>query len=81
MFVVTVINFLLFSLSTGSVIAAFIVLIRKAFILDPLSEKQESLGNVLQTLTITLFWSANLLVSRNLLRLDSSQFMLGGDII
>jgi len=69
-FVVTVINFLLFSLSTGTEIATFIVLIRKALILDPLSEKQELLNNVLQNLTIVIFWSANLPVSRNLSLLD-----------
>jgi len=70
-FVVTVINFLLLSLSTGTEIAMFILLIRKALILGPLSGKQELIDNVLRNLNIVSFWSANLPVSRHLLLLDS----------
>jgi len=60
MFAVTVINFLLFSLGTGTETAMSTVLIRKALILDPLSEKGELVNNTLQNLTIVIFWSVNL---------------------
>ena len=72
MFVVTVINFLLFSLSVGIQIAMFTVLTRKALILDieyPLSEKQELLE--LPNLTTVQLWSVNLPVSSALSLLDS----------
>ena len=76
MFVMTVINFLLFSLYIGILLTAFIAMfIRKALILDinyPLSEKLELLNNALQNLEIVELWSANLPVRNNLLLLDSA---------
>ena len=69
MFVVTVINFLLFGLSAGNEIAKFAMFIRKDLIEDPLLKKQES-ENALQNLMIVQFWSANLPVSNNLSLLD-----------
>ena len=75
MFVVTVINFLLFSLAIGTVIATFIVLFRKALTLDneyPLSEKGELVKNALQNLIIVQFWSSYLSVRTNLSLLDSA---------
>ena len=74
MFSVTVINFLLFSLSIGTEIAIFTTLTQKALILDieyPLVAKLEFVSSVLQNLTIVQFWSANLTVSSNLSPLDS----------
>jgi len=71
MFIVTIINFLLFTLTTGAEIAMFIVLIRKALISDLLSETQELVDNPFQNLTLAIFWSANLPVSRNLSLLHS----------
>ena len=73
MFVGTVINFLLFSLSTGTETAMFIVSIRRALILDieyPLSEKQELVG--LPNPIIAQLWSANLPVSNKLSLMDSA---------
>ena len=70
MFVVTVINFLLFNLTIGIQIAMFTVLTREALILDieyPLSEKQELLE--LPNLITVQLWSANLPVNNNLLLL------------
>jgi len=65
MFVTTVINFLLSSLNTGIQVAAFIVLIRKAPILDTDYEKPDlaNTGSVLQNITVVAFWTANLPVS------------------
>ena len=74
MFVVTVINFLLFSLSAGILVATFIVALRKALTLDieyPLSEKGELVNNALQNLSIVQFWSAYLPVRSHLSVLDS----------
>ena len=76
MFVVTVINFLLLSLGVATTVAPFILLIRKALVLDiesPLPEKLASLqvDMVLQNLIIVNVWSANLPVSSNLSLLDS----------
>ena len=70
-FVVTVINFFLFSLNTGTVVAAFI---DKTLTLDteyPLSRKRESVNHALQNLNIVDIWSANLPVSSDLSVLDS----------
>ena len=72
MFIVTAINFLLSSLSTGYQISGFIVFIRKALILDieyPLSEKPESVNSALQNFNMVDFRSGP--VSNNLLRLVS----------
>ena len=69
MFVVTVINFLLFSLNIGNVLATSIVLLHKALILDieyPLSEKQEFVQKVLQSLGLVQYWSSFLPVRSNL---------------
>ena len=75
MFVMTVINFLLFSLYIGAFVTAFITMfIRKALILDidyPLTEKLELVNNALQNLEIVELWSANLLVRSNMLLPDS----------
>jgi len=73
MFAVTVINFLLSSLNTGSQVASFIVFIRKALILDidhPLSEKQEPVTNALRNINIVSFWAESLPVSITLLLPD-----------
>ena len=73
MFVVTVINFFLFSLSAGTVIATFITFFRKALTLDieyPLSEKGELVTNTLQNLNMVQFWSAYLPVRSHLSLLD-----------
>ena len=67
MFVVTIINFLLFSLTVGIQTVMVPVLIRKALILDieyPLLEKQE-LFELPNFITVQL-WSANLPVSSKL---------------
>ena len=74
MFMVTVINFLLFSLASGTELATITLFIRKALILDieyPLSEKRGLVKNTLQSLRTLLFWSASLSVSINLSLLDS----------
>ena len=66
MFVATVINFLLSSLYTGSQVAAFIVPIRKALILNvdyPLSEKPELINNALRNVRIIFYWTVSLSVS------------------
>lgn len=84
-FVTTVINFILSTLSTGSYVWAFIVIIRKALILDinyPLSEMPELISNALLARNLLADWAGNLPVSINL-RLSlsdpvSNQF--GGDI-
>ena len=78
MFSVTVINFLLFSLGTGTEMAICTMLIQKALILDieyPLSAKREFINSALQNLNIIQFWSANLTVSSNLLPLDLYEFI------
>ena len=74
MFVVTIINFLLSSLYTGTEVALFILLIRKTLVLDldyPLSEKPELVNDALQNLNLVHFWSKNLPVSSNLSLLGS----------
>jgi len=67
MFAATVINFLLFSLNTGSQIAVFILAIRQALILDtdypdPLRKKLAlvSKNDALQKLYIAIDWSGNI---------------------
>ena len=73
MFAATVVNFLLSSLNTGAEIAGFVVLIRKALILDmdyPLSEKPDLLKNALQNVTTVGFWAVGLPVSIGLSLLD-----------
>ena len=76
MFIATVINFLLFSLRTGTEVAGFIVFIRKGLmiILDidyPLSEKRELVNNALRNVNLVGSWSETLPVSIKLLILDS----------
>ena len=69
MFVATAINFLLFSLNTGTQIAAFIVAIRKGIILDidfPLPEKLPVVNNAIRKLYTVIDWSGNIPVSINL---------------
>ena len=70
MFVMTVINFLLFSLYIGTQLVAFTtVYIRKALILDiyyPLSAKGKLVHDALQKLKFLVLWSANLPVRSNL---------------
>ena len=69
MFMMTIINFLLSSLNTGTGVAAFVVFVRKALILDieyPLSEKPELVNNALQNLNIIIYWTDNLPVSSSL---------------
>ena len=66
MFVATVVNFILYSLSTGSDVAGFIVFIRKALILDldyPLSEKPELVNNALRNMNLLTLWATNFPVS------------------
>ena len=76
MFIATVINFLLFSLGTGTEVAGVIVFIRKGLtiILDidyPLSEKPELVNNALRNGNLVVFWAETLPVSIKLLILDS----------
>jgi len=74
MFVATVINFLLFSLDTGTRVAGFIVLVRKALILDidyPLSEKRVLVNKALQSVNIIANWASAFPVSIKLLLPDS----------
>ena len=75
MFVMTVINFLLFSLEIGTRLAVFTtVFVRKALVTDiysPLSEKGKIVNNALQNFSIVLLWSQNLPVCSNLLRPNS----------
>ena len=66
MFTVNVINFLLFSLYTGIYIVEFILLIRKAVILDmdyPLSEKLQLVNNALWQMDVVSVWASVLPVS------------------
>ena len=72
--IVTFINFLLFSLTTGIDVAKLFVLIRRDFIFDinyPLLEKRASVKNPFQDLNVVSLWSMNLPVSSNLAPLDS----------
>ena len=64
-FVVTIINFLLCSLKTGTQVALFIVFIQKAITPD--------IGHPLasQNLKVVIYWSETLPVSSNLSLLDS----------
>ena len=76
MFVVTVINFLLFSLTVGTAITISTVSIRKALILDTEHPPPELEGpglatNTLQDLNTVLFWSVSIPVSSNLSLPDS----------
>ena len=67
-FVATVINFLLSSLNTGSELAAFVVFMRKALILDidyPLSPKSDNASRTVTTTLIAL-WAQNIPVNGNL---------------
>jgi len=78
-FVATVINFVLFSLVTGTQVAIFVVSIRKALILDidyPLSEKLEVVKKVVWNLDIVIDWAGNTPVSTNLFLPDSVFNML-----
>ena len=73
MFAVTVINFIISSLSIGIIVAPFIMAIRKAPILNvdyPLSEKPDLNNNALQNMRIVGIWAADLPVSTKLLLLD-----------
>jgi len=67
MFTATVINFLVSSLRTGTQVALFIVLIRKALILDtdyPLSEKRGTVNKALRNTNIVVrLWVTNIPVS------------------
>ena len=68
MFVATVVNFLVSSVTTGNEVAYFIVFIRKALILDidhPLSEKRELVNRdrALQNMITVNFWASNIPVS------------------
>ena len=63
MFAVTVINFLLFSLTIGNHVAAFIVYIQKALILDidyPLSERLDMVGQATKSTNVVGNWTAYL---------------------
>ena len=75
MFVMTVINFLLFSLEFATRLVVFIdVAIRKAIIVDiyyPLPGKGKVVNDALKNLNIILLWSGNLPVRNNLLLLNS----------
>jgi len=60
MFAATVVNFLCCSLSTGTEVAGFIMLIRKYLILDidyPLSEKLGLVDNALRNMNLVIAWS------------------------
>ena len=75
MFITTIINFLLFSLNTGTEVAGFIVLIRKGLmiILDidyPSSEKPELVNNALRNVNLVGSWAGTLPVSIKLWILD-----------
>ena len=64
MFVITVINFLFFSLEIATRLVVFTnVFIRKALIVDihyPLSERGKVVNDALENLNIVLLWSGNL---------------------
>ena len=69
MFTATVINFLLFMLTTGTQVGGFIVFIRKALILDidyPLSARRELLHNALWKVSKLNNWARNIPVSLKL---------------
>ena len=72
-FAVTVTNFILCSLSTGTTVAPLIVAIRKALILDidhPLSEMPALINNALHDVNIINVWASDVPVSIKLLLLD-----------
>ena len=73
-FAVTVINFILCSLDIGTIVAPFIVAIRKALILDidyPFSGMPDLINNALQDVNIVNSWASDVPVSIKLLLLDS----------
>ena len=73
----TIINFLLSSLSIGTQVVALTTRIRRALILDienPPPENPQLVNNIFQNLTIAYLWSLNLPVSSNLLLLDPVSF-------
>ena len=85
MFIVTIVNFLLFSVNTGNQIAGFTFLVRKALVLDidyPLSEKRVLVNNVLHNLDIIYFWTGYLPVSISSCRchIPYLLLMLCGDV-
>ena len=63
MFIMTVVNFLLSNLRTGSEVAGFIMSIRKMDISYPLSEKSELVNSALRNFNIVGFWATDLPVS------------------
>jgi len=82
MFVATVVNFLLYSLNTGTQVAAYIVLIRKALILDiaySLSENPGLVYGALRHINVVMNWSGSIPVSLYRCWISHS-FMLGGDM-
>ena len=83
MFTATLINFLLFSLCTGSHVAGFIVFIRKALILDidyPPLEVIESINKTLWNVNIVIYWAETLPVSIKLLPPDPISIHVPSDI-
>ena len=72
MFIATAINLLLFSLNTGTDVAAFIVFIRKSLldINHPLSEKRELVNKMLRIVNSLRSWANILPVGIKLLILD-----------
>ena len=68
MFVATATNFLLVNLATGNQVAAFVVSVQKALILDtnfPLSENLELVNKVVRNLGIPMDWAGTISVSTN----------------
>jgi len=87
MFAATVVNFILFSMNTGGGVALFIVLIRKALILDtdyPLLEKSDSISSALRNVLTVNLWTGYLPVSIKLSLSDlvsiHAKFTFGGGI-
>ena len=83
MFITTIINFLLSSLTTGSVVAILIVFIRNALTLDiddPLSGKPESVNNALQNMNIVFYWAGIFPVSIKLSLPDPVSIHARGDL-
>ena len=73
MFIMAIVNFLLYSLNVGIQVACFIVFIRTALTLDidyPLSGRSELIDNALENLDVIRSWASFLPVSVNLLLLD-----------
>ena len=73
MFVTTVMNFILFSLNTGTQVAVFITSIRKALVLDidyPLSVKPDMVSGALPNMSTVANWAISLAVSVELSLLD-----------